>query len=210
MTTYADLITEIRSAINRGDIDDKIARALRLVTTRAHNTDYYWRDLAEVNLLFVADTMVTLDTSTQLSRFRQVSYMRYFDPESEIPGMFLTAIAPTDLLDEYTYYKVDCYYMAGVNLNARFQYVASGARLGYWQNPDVTPGGYNSWIKDTMPDLLVEGAIAYLYNGLGKQEEARAINRMIGFEPDPANRAPGSTLVDQLRAANLQQQVSGL
>lgn len=210
MTTYADLITDIRAGVKRGDIDDKIARALRLITIRAHNTDYYWRDLAEANMLFVADTNVMLDTSAQLTRFRQVNYLRYYDPDSDMVGPFLDAIAPQNLLDEYSYYKVDCFYMAGVNLTIRFQYATSGARIGYFQNPDVEPATYNSWIKDTMPDLLVEGSIAYIYNTTGKQEEARALNRMIGFEPDPANRAPGNTMVDQLRAANLQQQVSAL
>jgi hypothetical protein len=198
--TYADLIAEIKLLSKRGDVDDKIAIALRMTTLRCHRLDYFWRDLVEANLLFAADTQMTLDTSAQLTRFRQMSYMRYYDPDSTTLGPFVSEIDASDLLDEYNYYKEDRYYLAGVNLQARFQYVTSGARIGYWQNPDVTSGGYNSWIKDQLPDILVQGSLAYLFNLTGKQEEARALNRMVGLEPDPTNKFPGMTLVDQLRA----------
>lgn len=198
--TYAELLAEIKLLSKRGDIDDKIAVALRMTTLRAHRTDLYWRDMVEADLFFGPDTEVTLDVTTQLTRFRQVKYLRYLDADTGALGTMLTLIDPTEILDEYNYYNENTYYLAGVNLQARFQFQTSGARIGYYQNPDVSAATYNSWIKDTLPDLLVQGSLAYLYNMMGKQEEARALNRMVGFEVDPANRAQGMTLVDQLRA----------
>jgi hypothetical protein len=201
--TYAELLAEIKLLSKRSDIDDKIAIALRMTTLRAHRLDLFWRDLAEANLSFPQDTQMTLNTSTQLTRFRQVSYLQYYDLNTDTFGPFLDPIDPSDQVDEHNYYKEDRYYMAGVNLQARFQYATSGARIGYWQNPDVAADSYNSWIKDELPDLLVQGSLAYLFNMMGKQEEAKALNRLVGFEPDPTNRFPGMTLVDQLRAIGI-------
>lgn len=201
--TYAELLAEIKLLSRRADIDDKIAIALRMTTLRAHRSDYFWRDLVEVNAAFGLANIVTVDTSTALTRFRQISYVQYLELSTGNVGSMLDETDPATVLDEYNYFKTDCWYMAGNNLQINFAYQTTGARIGYWQNPNVTTGGYNSWIKDDLPDLLVQGSLAYIYNMTGKQEEAKAINRMCGFEPDPANRAPGMTLLDQLRGSNL-------
>lgn len=201
--TYADLLAEIKLLSRRGDIDDKIAIALRMTTLRAHRADYFWKDLQEANALFSSANVVTIDTSAAFTRFRQLSYVQYYDPISTALGPMLDEIDPAAVLDDYNYFKTNKFYLAGTNLQINFLYVASGARIGYWQNPDVTSASYNSWIANDLPDILVQGSLAYIYNMTGKQEEAKAINRMCGFEPDPTNRAPGATLMDQLRGANL-------
>lgn len=201
--TYADLFAEIKLLSKRGDIDDKIAIAIRQTTMRAHRLDFFWRDLVEVNLTFASAQAVTLDVSSQLTRFRQIDYARYYDPVTGTLGTFLTEIAPSEILDGYNFYREDVWYMAGVNMQLRFLAATAGARLAYFQNPDVAPATYNSWIMDELPDLLVQGSLAALYNGMGKQEEAKAINDMVGFDPDPKHRAPGMTLCDQLRAIGI-------
>lgn len=201
--TYADLIAEIKLLSKRFDIDDKIAIALRMTTLRAHRTDYYWRDLQEVNVNFADSQEVTIDIVANFTRFRQVSYVRYMNADTGALGQYLEEADAANLLDNEMYYKDNVWYLAGTNLQVRAAISMNALRVGYWQNPDVTAGSYNSWIKDELPDLLVQGSLAYLYNMSGKQEEARALNRMVGFEPDPANRAPGMTLVDQLRAIGL-------
>jgi hypothetical protein len=202
--TYTELVDDIRLLSKRGDIDDKIAIALRMTTLRCHRIDTFWRDLVEANALFAPDTQMTLDVSTQLIRFRQLAYIRYYDSDADILGDFLTETGPAAVLDEYSQYKPDTYYLAGVNIQARFQYSANGVRVGYYQNPDVSPLTYNSWIKDELPDILVQGSLAFLFNLTGKQEEARSLNRLVGLEVDPANRSPGNTLADELRAIGLQ------
>jgi hypothetical protein len=201
--TYADLIAEIKLLSKRGDIDDKIAVALRLTTLRAHHLDFFWRDLVEANLTFAMSNIVTVDVSTSLTRFRQVNYLQYYDPTTGALGTMLDEVDPSAIFDDYNYQKADVWYLAGTNLQVSFLYATAGARIGYFQNPDVAAATYNSWIKDELPDLLIQGSLAYIYNMTGKQEEARAINRMVGFEPDPANRAPGMTLCDQLRAIGI-------
>jgi hypothetical protein len=201
--TYAELVAEIKLLSRRGDIDDKIAIALRMTTLRAHRLDFFWRDLVEANLTFANSSVVTVDVSTALTRFRQVGYLQYMDAATGALGSMLDEIEPSAIIDEYGYQKSDRWYLAGTNLNINFRYPATAARIGYWQNPDVAVTTYNSWIATELPDLLVQGALAYIYNMTGKQEEARALNRMVGFEPDPNNRAPGMTLVDQLKAANI-------
>jgi hypothetical protein len=157
----------------------------------------------EANVFFGASQEVTIDITTSFTRFRQVSYVRCMDPNTQQLGQYLDEADAANLLENEMYYKNNVWYLAGTNLQARFNYAAQAARVGYWQNPDVAAGSYNSWIKDQLPDILVQGSLAYLYNMTGKQEEARALNRMVGFEVDPANKAPGMTLVDELRAIGL-------
>lgn len=201
--TYADLIAEIKLLSRRADMDDKIAIALRMTTLRAHRLDYFWKDLVEATLTFPLASVVTVDTATTLTRFRQVNYLQYYDSTTGAVGSMLEEVGPSDIIDTYGYQKSDVWYLAGTNLQINFAYASTAARIGYWQNPDVSAASYNSWIKDDLPDLLIQGSLAYLYNMTGKQEEARSINRMVGFEVDPANRAPGMTLVDQLRAIGI-------
>lgn len=205
--TYAELLAEIVLLSKRGDIADKAAVALRLTTLRAHRSDYYWRDLVEATAVFGSANVITIDVSASLTRFRQLSYVQYYDSTTSTAGVILDPVDPSDIFDEYNYQKTDAYYLAGNNLNVNFTYATSAARIGYWQNPDVAVATYNSWIADELPDILVQGSLAYLYNMTGKQEEARALNRMVGFEVDPANRAPGMTLLDQLKATNISQTV---
>lgn len=203
--TYAELIAEIKLLSKRGDIDDKIAVALRLTTLRCHRLDFFWRDRAEVDLTFAAANEVSIDISTEFTRFRQMEYMRYLDNTNGALGSFLTPIEPVNMLDEYNYFKEDVYFLAGTNLNARFLYSTNGARVGYWQSPDVAVATYNSWIATELPDILIQGSLAYLFNMMGKQEEARALSIMVGLDPVPNNRLPGMTLADQLRAIGLRQ-----
>lgn len=203
--TYAELLAEIKLLSKRGDIDDKIAVALRLTTLRCHRIDYFWRDRAEVDLTFSLGTEVTVDIATNFTRFRQMEYMRYLDTSNGALGSFLKPVEPSQILDDYNYFTEDAYFLAGTNLNARFLYATSGARVGYWQSPDVAAATYNSWIARELPDILIQGSLGYLFNMMGKQEEARAVNRLVGLDPDPANRLPGMTLKDQLLAIGLRQ-----
>lgn len=201
--TYSELLAEIKLLSKRGDIDDKIAIALRMTTLRVHRSDLFWRDLVEANASFSSSNVVTIDVSTSLTRFRQINYVQYLDTTTGAVGTMLDEVDPSDVLDDYNYFKTDRWYLSGNNLNINFAYATSGARLGYWQNPDVSASGYNSWIANELPDILVQGSLAYLFNLTGKQEEARSINRMVGLEVDPANRAQGQTLLDQLKGSNI-------
>lgn len=203
--TYAELIAEIKGLSNRYDSDDKVAIALRMTTLRAHNIDDWWRDLVEVQATFANAREVAIDISNtgNFPFFKKLSNIRYYDPVSGALGNFLDEIDPTVLMDTYKIIQDDKYYLAGTNLNIRFATATTGAQIAYYKLPDTSAATYNSWIATLLPDLLVQGSLAYLLNRSGNQEEARAINRMVGFEVDPANRAPGFTLVQQLQAMAL-------
>lgn len=197
--TYAELIAEIKLLSKRGDIDDKIAIALRMTTLRAHRVDFFWRDHVEANVTFANSQIVTIPISS-FTRFRQVNYIQYYDSASGLVGGMLSPVEPGHVIDEHGYFKTDAWYLSGTNIQANFRFPTTGARVGYWQNPDLSTATYNSWIATELPDILVQGSLAWILNATGNQEEARALNKMVGFEPDPDNRAPGFTLVDQLRA----------
>lgn len=201
--TYADLIAEIKLLSKRGDIDDKIAVALRMTTLRCHRADYFWRDHMEVNATFGTTSQATIDVPSSLTRFRQLNYVQYLDSVTGNVGTMLEEVEPSNIFDEYNCFKNDAWYLSGANLNINFAFASNGVRIGYWQNPDVTVAGYNSWIKDELPDILVQGSLAYIFGMTGKLEEANKISQLVGLDPNPVNRAPGMTLLDQLKGSNI-------
>lgn len=207
---YNQIFDEVKLLSKRGDIDDKIATAIRLTTLRAHRLDYFWRDLVETQLGWAASgdqTLVDLNIPTLLPRFRAANYVRYWNPSDGTLGNMLTKLDPRDVLDDYNYEKLDRYYTAGDLFKIKFEYPSSGVQIGYYCDPLLyPPTSYSSWITDKMPDLIIQGALAYLYNQSGKQEEARSLNAMVGFETNPGNNmAKGPTLVEQFKAFALEE-----
>lgn len=207
--TYDEIFDEVKLLSKRGDVDDKIAICIRTVTQRAHRLDYFWRDRIEAQISWTTQaTLVDLNVVTYLQRFRAVDYIRYWNPSDGILGNMLEYISPRDVMDQYNYEKLDRYYMAGDLLKLRFEYPTYGVQVGYFFDPVVYPAAnYASWIAQDMPDLIIQGALAMLFNMTGKQEEARALNAMVGFEANPGNNInKGPTMVEQLRQLALEEQ----
>jgi hypothetical protein len=207
--TYQEIFDEVKLLSKRFDIDDKIAIAIRMATLRLHRTDFYYRDLIEAQVYWTAaDTIVDLNVVTWLYNYRSVQYVRYWDPDTLLLGKMLDPIDPRDVLDEYNYERLDRWYNAGDVLKMRFSVPTRGAQIGYFSSPIVHPTTqYNSWIAVDMPDIIIQSALAYLFNMTGKQEEARAINIMVGLEAPPSGRAQqGPTMLEQLKQFALEGQ----
>ena len=209
--TYAEILAEIQLLSKRGDIDDKIAACIRTTTLRAHRLDYFWRDRIEVAATWATASNSTDIAITTLTRFRAIDYVRYYDPDTTpvTRGTMIEEVDPRVLLDDYNYEKTDVWYMAGTNIRLKFLTATRGVEIGYFSSPIVHPAGsYVSWIADQLPDLIIQGSLAMLFNMTGKQEEARAINAMVGFDmvSQPNSAQKGPTLVEQLRAFALEAQ----
>lgn len=206
--TYAEILAEVKLLSKRGDVDDKIVAAVRMVTLRAHRLDFFWRDRIEAQVSWVAAaTLVDINVQTYLPRFRAADYIRYYDPATLVLGNMLDSISPRDILDEYNYEKLDRWYMAGDVMKLKFAYPTFGAQIGYFCSPLVTPTTYSSWIADQFPDLIIQGALAQVFNWTGKQEEARALNVMVGFDVDPGRSGTkGASMVEQLKQWALEEQ----
>lgn len=204
--TYNEIFDEVKTASKRGDIDAKITAAIRAMTLYAHRTDFYWRDRIEAELSFTtASTLFEIPLLTVLPRFRQVNYLRYWDPITKAEGPMLKVIDPSTVLDEYNHQKTDRYYAAGDILKVKCSYFTTGLQIGYFANPVVSPAIlYTSWIADQFPDFIIQGALAMIYNQTGKQEEARMLNKWVGIIDgyDPRN---GPTLLTQLKQYALEE-----
>jgi hypothetical protein len=197
---FNEIFDEVKLITNRYDIDDKIRAAIRGITLYAHRTDYYWRDRIEAQLTFTQDdTLVAVNVVTSLPRFRAIDYVRYWQPATGILGLMLDKVAPRDVLDDYNYEKLDRYYMAGDLLKLKFSMATRGVQIGYFASPAVFPyASYSSWIAHQFPDLIIQGAVAQIYNQTGKQEEAASINKWLGILPGADPRG-GPTLLAQLK-----------
>lgn len=200
--TYAEILAEVRLLSKRGDIDDKIAAAIRTVAQRCHRLDYFWRDRVEAQLSWATQaTIVDINVMLWLPRFRAVDYIRYWNPSDGVLGNFLDKIDPRNVMDDFNYEKLNRFYMAGDILKLKFEYPTYGAQIGYYYDPVLYPAAaFSSWIADKFPDIIIKGALAQVYNWTGKQEEARVLNAMVGFETNPgANINKGPTMVEQLK-----------
>ncbi|TXH43990.1 MAG: hypothetical protein E6Q97_33345 [Desulfurellales bacterium] len=206
---YSEIFDEVKMLSKRQDVDDKIATCIRLAAMRAHRLMYFPRDRVEVQLSWGSQaTLVDVNILTWLPRYRAVDYMRYWEPTTGVLGNELTFVDPRDVMDEYNYEKTNRWYQAGDVLKLKFTYPSYGVQIGYYCDPILTPTtAFTSWIADKFPDIIVQGALAYLFNMTGKQEEARALNAMVGFETNPgANINKGPTLVEQLKQYALEEQ----
>jgi len=205
--TYAEILAEVKLLSKRGDIDDKIAAAIRVAATRAHRLDYFWRDRVEVQLAWTTDaTLVDINIINWLPRYRATDYIRYWDPSTLVLGGMLDQLDPRNVLDDYNYEKVDRYYNAGDVIKLKFQWPTKGVQVAYYADPVLTPTSFGSWIADKFPDIIIQGALAQVYNWTGKQEEARVVNAMVGFETNPGNNVnKGPTLVEALKQYALEE-----
>ncbi len=205
---YSEIFDEVRVACKRGDIDPKITAAIRAMTLYAHRTDFYWRDRMEAQLSFPApQSIIDINILALLPRFRQVNYLRYWDPATLEIGPKLAPIPPQDVLDEHNYEKLDRYYAAGDILKIKTQWPTRGLQIGYFASPVVHPSSsYTSWIADQFPDLIIQGAIAMVFNQTGKQEEARQINKFVGVVDGYDTKNNGPTLIQQLKQYALEEE----
>jgi hypothetical protein len=206
--TFTEILAEVQLLSKRGDIDDKIRAAIRMVTLRAHRLDYFYRDFIEAQLQWPTEqTLIDINVQTYLSRYRAIRYVRYWDPVTFAYGNMLDVVDARDVLDDHNYEKQNRWYMAGDILKVKCQYPTRGLQVGYYCSPVVYPyAQYSSWIATHFPDIIIQGALAQVFNETGKQEEARAINQLVGFEVDPGRSATrGPTLVEQLRQFALEE-----
>ena len=178
--TLAELITEVYTITGRSDRVGETASAIKSATLKAHNSDYFYKDLYETGISFLAsDYVQQLDYRAILPRFRSMRYLRKYDNVNAAPGRFLDLIVPENVLDRYTVQKTDVYYVAGAYVNINSSDQQQYYLLGCYLNPDVTTSGFSSWIAIDHPYAIVLDAAATVFKAIGKDEEAAAYRGLV-------------------------------
>jgi len=178
--TLTDLINEVYTITGRPDRVAETLSAIKSATLKAHQCDYFYKDVFETGMVFSTSAFVQqLDYRTLIPLWRADKYMRKYDNVNAVPGRFLKLIPPELVLDQYENQKQDVYYYAGayaqLNASTSEQYYLYGCYV----NPDITVSGFNSWIAQDHPYAIIFDAAGTVFKAIGKDEEAAAYRTLI-------------------------------
>lgn len=171
--TLAELISEVVSITKRPDKTTEISSAIKNATLKAHQKDYFWKDLKEEVVDFNSAAYIQqLDYRAVFPKFRAAKYLRKYDPTTNTPGKLLTKVVPENVFDAYQIQKQDIFYAAGAFINLNSSTQERYYQFGCYLNPDITDSGYNSWIALDHPYCIIYDAAATIFKAIGKDEEA--------------------------------------
>jgi len=178
--TLAELITEVYSITGRPDRVAETLSAVKSATLKAHQSDYYYKDIFETGVAFdAADYIQALDYRSLLSNWRALKYLRKYDAAANTPGRMLKIISPDELFDGYKIQKADICYVAGAYIQINSSTPEQTYLLGCYLNPVVTDTGYNSWIALDHPYAIVYDAAATVFKAVGKDEESAQFRQLV-------------------------------
>ena len=178
--TLTELINEVYNLTGRPDRTSETSSAIKSATLKAHQSNYFYKDIFETGLAFnSADYVQSLDYRSLIPRYRAIKYLRKYDLANNAPGKELDLIVPENLFDAYKVQKQDIFYVAGayiqINSATQEQYYLFGCYL----NPDITDAGYTSWIALDHPYAIIFDAAATVFKAIGKDEEASAYRNLV-------------------------------
>jgi hypothetical protein len=184
--TLTSLVNDVYSLTNRPDLVGETLLAVRNATLKAHNTDYYYKDLFESGISFdFPSSQQSLEYKKLIPRWRALKYIRKCSIDSNgnsTPTGFLEIISPDNVLDSYSINKENVVYVAGVELQIRSREAFQYCLLGCYIHPDVTVDGYTSWIAEEQPAAIVYAAAATIFKTIGYDEQNAAYQTLVADE----------------------------
>ena len=174
-----ELVQEVLGIISRPDQIELIRSMVRASILKAHQRDYYYKDIVESGIKFGLQGLVQNFDPKMIfgNGFRKIKYIRkwLYDPTDVNfgqGGKILTPIEIEQIFDEFDDLRTDVYYMAGQLVQIRsvggIEYCLAGAYI----LPDVSVDNVNSWICREYPYYIVHEAAASVLVKVGKEKEA--------------------------------------
>lgn len=176
MATIASLSADVFSLTKRPDKDAETKVAIKAATLKAHQQDFFDRDLLEAGFAFTDSAFLqTFDYSTLVPRWRAAKYFRKMSggTATDVPVGSFKILTPDALFDAYGCQKQDVAYLAGEVFQFRsstsFQYMLAG----YYVNPELGDSNYSSWAANQHPYAIVYEAAAAIFKSIGADSEAQ-------------------------------------
>ena len=179
MSTLDNLVSEVYNITNRPDLVNETLTAIRAATLKAHQSEFFPKDLFETALQFdSSEYQQTLQYRQIFPRCRALKHLRKWDAVNEQPGKFLEIISIDKTLDSYSINREDVVYLAGANIQIRSIDQQQYYLIAIYQHPDVTVVGYNSWIADEHPFVIVFDAARVIFKMIGFDEQSSAYDKL--------------------------------
>ena len=180
MATFTDLCNDVYELTNRPDLVAETKVAVKAATLKAHQSDYYYKDIYELGVSFpTADYVQSLEYRLLVPKYRALKYIRKTDAVGKDDGVLLTILTPEEVVDSYGMNKVNIAYVAGqviqIKSSDQLQYVYMGCYI----NPDITEGSYNSWIALDHPYAIIYDASATIFKMIGFDEQTAVFRQMV-------------------------------
>lgn len=183
ITSLASLVNDVYALTNRPDLVGETSLAVRNATLKAHNLDFFDKDLLETGISFdYANTLQSLEYRSLIPRWRALKYLRKYylvSGTDGTPGEMLTVLTPDSLLDSYSKNKENVCYLAGQEIKIRSSTACTHYLLGCYIHPNVTADEYSSWIADEQPAAIIYEAAAIVFKTIGYDEQVATYRNMV-------------------------------
>ncbi len=180
---FTELLTEVFEITSRPDLVTATTNAVKAATLKAHQTDYYSKDIFETGVQFEStDFRQSLDYITLFSNFRAFKYFRRVEDENDDIGKFIAILAVDEILDEYGENRTDIAYVAGRVLEIRSSVSFQFGLLGCYVNPIVREGAYVSWVAEQHPFFIIHEAARRVFKQIGQMEESNGQRELVAEE----------------------------
>lgn len=169
--TLTELITAVYVITKRADLTALTLQQVQAATLKAHQRDYYARDLNESGVQFpTAELIQSFDYKAVFPLWRALKYFRKYDSVFSCAGLELELITPDGVFDSYNKQKTNVMYLAGTTYNIRMNAPQQYFLCGYYANPNITQSGYSSWIATDHPFAIVSEAARQIFKSTGNDE----------------------------------------
>lgn len=173
--TFAELLTEIYSITGRSDLVDLTKTAIKAATLKAHNTDFYSKDLYETPVKFDTSAYThSLDIISLIPNYRALKYIRKYETATSESGDFITVITPEEVLDKYNRELTDICYIAGRNIEIKSSTEFDTILLGAYVSPIVVEVNYSSWVADLYPYAIIHEAARFVFGAIAMDAEKKS------------------------------------
>jgi hypothetical protein len=178
--TLTELVNAVYELTNRPDLTTLTSQTVKSSTLKAHQSDYYPKDLFESGVDFGSSAYFQeFQYREVLPRWRATKFFRKYDAVNSSAGDFFTLITPEQVLDSYKITREDVYYLAGdvfqFRSSSEFQY----ALMGCYLNPDIADATFTSWVALDHPYAIVYDAASIIFKAIGKDEEAAVYRQLV-------------------------------
>lgn len=178
MATFAELVADTYIITKRPDLVADTALAVRIATLKAHQSDFYPKDIFETGISWDTPAYIqSITYRTLIPRWRAFKYLRKY--ADSLPGAFLKMLTPEQVLDDYSLNKDDIVYLAGEQLEIRSSTQDSNMILGCYINPITSEADFNSWIALDHPYAIVYEAARSIFKQTGWDEQAASIKQEV-------------------------------
>lgn len=175
MTTFAELETLVVAQTRRPEVPAVTQAAIRTATLRAHQTDFFPRDLTPANLSYTPLSTAVFydlpDLPSLLPKLRSLQTLKCVDSLLR-PVEILEYRELQDLYNSDNYMRPSVYTLIGDTLRIYPQLPTGYLSVTYYKNPVTSEVGYSSWIANEYPDELAMWAAAIVFARTGFAEMA--------------------------------------